>query len=84
MNVAHIDRHPMVWRLFPWRSRVRQTQERTSRVAAETSKAERDLAEKVARATLVSNRVEQAALQVLRDHEAVMMVAARERKEGAR
>lgn len=81
MSHAHADRGPhmgLSW--MPWHRRVQSAEERTSRVEVETHRVELDQAERVARATLVTDRVERAALRVIADHEAVMLVAARERK----
>jgi len=64
---------------LPWHHRVQNAQERTTRVEVETERIERDMAVKYRRAEVATSRVEQAAIQVLRDHESVMEVAARER-----
>jgi len=70
----------MGWHWKPWARRVRDSQARTTRVETRINVVEHDLAEKVARATLVKDRVERAAIQVLQDHESVAFVAASARR----
>jgi hypothetical protein len=72
----------MAWKWKPWGARVRDSQTRTHRVETKVNLAEFDLAKTVARSTLMKDRVERAAVQVLQDHEAVAAIAASARRGG--